>query len=168
MTGPRRGDTGEPIRVLWLIKGLGPGGAERLLVEHAARSTDRSLTYEVAYLLPWKRHLVPELEALGVTTHCLDVRSVADPRWIRRLRHLVRDRRPDVVHVHSPALAAFARAACSLSRDRPALVYTEHNRWPSYRLPTRLANRLSLTASTPRYSGDCTTRSAERPATLRS
>ena len=26
-----------PLRVLWLIKGLGPGGAERLLVEHRGR-----------------------------------------------------------------------------------------------------------------------------------
>ena len=131
-------------RVLWLVKGLGPGGAERLLVEHARAGDRARFDYQLAYLLPWKQHLVGELEALGVTTHCLDVRSVADPRWIGRLRRLVRAGRFDVVHVHSPALAAAARPALRLAHARPALVYTEHNRWPSHHPLTRLANRVTL------------------------
>jgi len=131
-------------RVLWVVKGLGPGGAERLLVEHA-RSGDRErLDYEVAYVLPWKRHLVPELETLGVATHCLDVRSVADPRWIRRMQRLVRERDVAVVHLHSPAVAAAARPALWFRKDRPAVVYTEHNRWPSHHPVTRAANRLTV------------------------
>jgi glycosyltransferase involved in cell wall biosynthesis len=130
--------------VLWLIKGLGPGGAERLLVEHARLSDQDALAFEVAYLLPWKEHLAPELAGLGVETHCLDVRSVADPRWVYRLRRLVRCRDIDVVHVHSPALASCARPALRASSRRPALVFTEHNRWPSYRAVTRLANRTTV------------------------
>ena len=134
----------ERTRVLWLIKGLGPGGAERLLVEHARLSDQDALAFEVAYLLPWKEHLAPELAGLGVETHCLDVRSVADPRWVYRLRRLVRCRDIDVVHVHSPALASCARPALRASSRRPALVFTEHNRWPSYRAVTRLANRTTI------------------------
>ncbi len=134
----------ERTRVLWLIKGLGPGGAERLLVEHARLSDQDALAFEVAYLLPWKEHLAPELAGLGVETHCLDVRSVADPRWVYRLRRLVRSRDIDVVHVHSPALASCARPALRASWHRPALVFTEHNRWPSYRAVTRLANRTTI------------------------
>jgi glycosyltransferase involved in cell wall biosynthesis len=131
-------------RVLWLIKGLGPGGAERLLVQHARLTACDALAFEVAYLLPWKEHLAPDLAALGVATHCLHVRSVADPRWVHRLRRLVRTRDIDVVHAHSPALAACARPALRASRQRPALVFTEHNRWPSYGGVTRLANRATI------------------------
>ena len=137
------GGNGRP-RVLWLIKGLGPGGAERLLVEHAALGDRAALAYEVAYLLPWKNHLVPELEALGVPTTCLGVRSVADLRWVARLRRLVRRHEIDVVHVHSPALAACARPILRARRRRPGLVVTEHNTWPSHQLATRVANRLTL------------------------
>jgi glycosyltransferase involved in cell wall biosynthesis len=131
-------------RVLWLIKGLGPGGAERLLVDHARLAGCDALSFAVAYLLPWKEHLAPELAALGVATHCLDVRSVADPRWVYRLRQLVRTSHIDVVHAHSPALASCARLALRTCRPRPALVYTEHNRWPSYRAATRVANRATI------------------------
>jgi glycosyltransferase involved in cell wall biosynthesis len=134
----------ERTRVLWLINGLGPGGAERLLVQHARLVACDSLAFEVAYLLPWKEHLAPELAALGVATHCLHVRSVADPRWVHRLRRLVRTRDIDVLHAHSPALASCARPVLRTCRSRPALLYTEHNRWPSYRAVTRLANRATI------------------------
>ena len=54
------------MRVLWVVKGLGPGGAERLLVA-AANAHDRDrFHFECAYVLPWKDHLVGELEAAGV------------------------------------------------------------------------------------------------------
>jgi glycosyltransferase involved in cell wall biosynthesis len=133
-------------RVLWLVKGLGPGGAERLLVEHAASRDRNDFTYEAAYVLDWKQHLVAELEALGVRTHCLGVRSELDPRWAVRLETLLRKGRYDVVHAHSPMVAAVARVECrTLARARrPAFVYTEHNRWPSYRTETRLANQATF------------------------
>jgi glycosyltransferase involved in cell wall biosynthesis len=133
-------------RVLWLVKGLGPGGAERLLVEHAAARSGDEFTYEVAYVLDWKQHLVPELEALGVRTHCLGVHSELDPRWATRLASLLRRERYDVVHAHSPMVASVARVESRTleRRRRPAFVYTEHNRWPSYRTETRLANQATF------------------------
>jgi glycosyltransferase involved in cell wall biosynthesis len=50
-----------------------------------------------------------------------------------------------VVHVHSPFPAPWVRLVVrSLPpRDRPALVYTEHNRWAQYAWPTRTLNRLT-------------------------
>ncbi|MFI5053309.1 MAG: glycosyltransferase [Acidimicrobiia bacterium] len=138
-------EPGTALRVLWLIKGLGPGGAERLLVEQAAAGGRDGITYEVAYLLSWKQHLVPELEALGVRTHCLGVRTERDLRWVARLAGLLRRERFDVVHAHSPLVAAPARllVRARARAHRPAFVYTEHNRWPSYRPFTRYANRLT-------------------------
>ena len=134
-------------RVLWLTKGLGPGGTERLLVEMArARDRDR-LEPTVAYVVPWKDHLAGELEAAGVATVCLSTRR-RDLRWPLRLRRLVADGGFDVVHSHSPVLAVAGRlAATTVPGDRrPTLVTTEHNTWGSLRWATRWANRLTSRA----------------------
>jgi glycosyltransferase involved in cell wall biosynthesis len=111
-------------------------------VTHAAVADPTSVTFEAAYLLPQKSHLVPELEAAGVSTHLLDGPRDLDPRWVGRFRALVVDGGFDVVHAHSPAPAAQARLAVrSLPFSaRPAFVYTEHNRWPSHSRATRVAN----------------------------
>jgi len=129
-------------RVLWLVKGLGPGGAERLLVEHAAAGDRERFTYEVAYVLDWKQHLAPELEALGVAAHCLGVTSELDPRWAGRLASQLHRGHYDVVHAHSPLVASVARLEARALHV--PFVYTEHNRWPSYRAETRLANQLTF------------------------
>ena len=130
------------LRVLWLTKGLGPGGAERLLVTHAGVTDPERVVYEAAYLLPHKTHLVPELEELGVTTHGLASPHDLDPRWLVRLGRLIEGGSFDIVHAHSPAPAAQARVLVrTLPRSRrPAFVYTEHNRWPSHSRATRTAN----------------------------
>lgn len=131
----------EPIRVLWLIRGLGPGGAERLLVAHAAAAGDE-FAYQASYQVAAKDQLVPELEALGVPVHHLE----GGPRWAAALRRLVVDQRIDVVHSHSPAVAVGARLALRTlpAKVRPKHVYTEHNRWDAYRQPTRAANAATL------------------------
>ena len=131
-----------PRRVLWLSKGLGPGGAERLLVTHAAAADPDQVVYEAAYLLPHKDHLVADLEAHGVATHLLDAPRDRDLGWVRRLRQLVADGGFDVVHAHSPVPAASARLAIRSipAARRPVFVYTEHNRWPSHSRATRTAN----------------------------
>jgi glycosyltransferase involved in cell wall biosynthesis len=131
-----------PIRVLWLIKGLGPGGAERLVVSSARQRSDH-IHAEVAFLLPHKQALVPELEALGVQPVCLGSARALDPRWLLRLRRRLRDAPVDIVHVHSPVAAVGARIVVrSLRRSegRPRLVSTEHNVWSSHNRLTRIAN----------------------------
>ncbi|MEQ1788441.1 MAG: glycosyltransferase, partial [Acidimicrobiales bacterium] len=136
-------DTLGPVRVLHVVKGLGPGGAERLLVSMAAVADPAAVHHEVAYVLDWKQHLVPELEALGARTHLLaGARGMADPGWPRRLRALARG--VDVVHLHSPAVAAVARPAIRTLRGRPVVVSTEHNVWGSHGLLTRVGNALTL------------------------
>jgi glycosyltransferase involved in cell wall biosynthesis len=136
----------EPIRVLWLTKGLGPGGAERLLVSFAAHADRERFDLRAAYLLPWKDHLVSELAGLGVPTVCLAGPRELDPRWVFRLRKLVRAAKIDVVHVHSPLVAAVTRPALKAlpRRHRPAVMGTEHNLWSSHHPLTRWANRLTL------------------------
>ena len=130
------------VRVLWVVKGLGPGGAERLLVAAANAHDGERFQIECAYVLPWKDHLVGELESAGVRTHCLSV-CRTDRRWPLRLAKLIRSGDYDVVHVHSPLPGSVARLAARSMRsaDRPGIVSTEHNRWETHRLPTRLLNR---------------------------
>ncbi len=132
-------------RVVWLVKGLGPGGAERLLVAAAGAHDRDAFDIEVVYLLPWKQHLVPELEALGVQCTCLDVRNERDIRWAGRLRRHLRAPRVDIVHAHSPYAAAVGRLVVrSLPKaQRPALVSTEHNPWSTFKAPTRYANAIT-------------------------
>ena len=131
-------------RVLWVIKGLGPGGAERLLCAAAKAHDHRRLHIECAFVLPWKDHLAEELEEAGVRTHCLSKRRV-DRLWPLRLAQLVRDGNWDVVHVHSPLPGSVARIAARVTplRCRPVTMSTEHNRWSTHRLPTRILNHLT-------------------------
>ena len=126
--------------MLWLIKGLGAGGAERLLLTHAAEADRAAFSYEVAYLRQDRSHLLRDFEAFDIPVTDLG----SDWRWPMRLRRQLVERPVDIVHVHSPAVAAGARPVVrSLGRSRPALVYTEHNRWDQYRLSTRVANHLT-------------------------
>jgi len=139
------------IRVLWLTKGLGPGGAERLVVSLAQNIDPDKFELRAAYLLPVKDHLVPEMEAAGVPATCLNGTG-AGVGWLARLRHLVAEHQPAVVHIHAPQPAAMARPVLrAMRRRRPALVYTEHNTWAGYRLPTRLANAATFALDDHRF-----------------
>jgi glycosyltransferase involved in cell wall biosynthesis len=129
-------------RVLQLTKGLGRGGAERLLVGGIAHLDPDRYECEVAYLLPWKDALVPDLEAAGVPVHLLECRRPFDPRWLGALRELVRERHFDLVHTHMPYVGIGARLA--LRGTGVPLVHTEHNVWSRYRIPTRQLNMLTI------------------------
>lgn len=125
-------------RVLVLIKGLGIGGAERLVVESAKRWNWERFSYRVAYLVPWKDQLVPELERLGVEVTCLGGPRGRAGGAAVRLRSLLRRHHIDLVHAHLPTTGVLAR----LVSPTP-VVYTEHNVVDSYRLLSRGANRLT-------------------------
>ncbi|HZR14256.1 MAG TPA: glycosyltransferase [Acidimicrobiia bacterium] len=138
--------TGARARVLWLVKGLGPGGAERLLVAAAAVHDRKRFTFETDYLLPWKDALVQPLEQLGVSARCYGVHDERDLRWASRLRRRLLDEPVDVLHAHSPYPAGIARLVARTlpRRVRPRLVYTLHNTWHSFATPTRVLNGLTL------------------------
>ncbi|HET7325943.1 MAG TPA: glycosyltransferase [Nocardioidaceae bacterium] len=131
----------QTVRVLWLIKGLGAGGAERLLVSAARVGDHARFRYEAAYVVAWKDTLVPELAALGVPSHCLSAGGHRTP-WPLALRRLLLTQSYDVVHLHSPLVAGVARLVVrTIPRSRrPVVVSTEHNAWPSYAWPTRVLN----------------------------
>ncbi len=128
------------IRVVHVVKGLGPGGAERLILNQL-RSADRSaFDYRVLRLIEAKDHLVPEIEALDVPVGLVG----SGAGWPLKLRKMLRVEQPDVVHVHSPVIASFVRLSNLLSGRRFRIVTTEHNRWPRHHRLTRLANRVTV------------------------
>lgn len=128
------------IRVLWLIKGLGPGGAEQLLVSSARVADHGRFEYQAAYVRPDKDQLVPRLTTCGVPATLLGGGPQGRLWWPWRLRRLMRD--VDIVHAHSPLLAGVARLAARTIpvRQRPVTVSTEHNVWGNFSLLTRLLN----------------------------
>ena len=70
-------------KVLWLIKGLGRGGAERLLETSIPYFNRTMFDYEVAYCLPWKNDVVPALEQANIPVFCLNLKSLFDLDWGR-------------------------------------------------------------------------------------
>lgn len=130
-----------PTRVLWVIKGLGPGGAERLLCSQA-RSADRAqFSVSCAYVLAWKDHLAEDLERAGVETECLSRRQ-RDLFWPWRLITMVRRGSWDIIHVHSPLPGSIARLAARTipPKKRPVVITTEHNQWATFHPVTRALN----------------------------
>lgn len=128
-------------RVLILIKGLGRGGAEQLIVNAAPYLDRERFRYEVAYVLPWKDALVGELDSMDIPATCLQGgRGVG---WLRRLRRLVDERRVDLVHAHSPLPAIGARLSLPYASG-PAMIYTEHNVWDRYHRGTYWGNLLTF------------------------
>jgi glycosyltransferase involved in cell wall biosynthesis len=124
--------------VLVTVKGLGIGGAEKLIAE-SARLWDRArFDYHVAYALPWKDQLVAPTRELGIPVECIGTgRGMTPSSWLRLRRHAAAIG-ASLVHAHLPAMGAVARLASPVP-----VVYTEHNVATSYRAPVQIVNRLT-------------------------
>jgi glycosyltransferase involved in cell wall biosynthesis len=134
-------------RVLLLIKGLGAGGAERLLLNMVRQRDRQRFDYEVAYILEDSNSLVPELIDAGVAVHSLGAASNHDLGWTGRLHTLLRQGDFDLMHSHLPYAATLGRivAAASMTpRRRPALVYTEHSMWNKMAVAIKALNRATI------------------------
>jgi glycosyltransferase involved in cell wall biosynthesis len=129
-----------------LIKGLGLGGAERLLVDVVGARDRRRFDYEVAYVLSDQDALVPAMEAAGVPVHDLGASASADLRWTTALRRLLVRGPFDILHCHLPYTAAFGRlVALTVPRSRrPAVMYTEHSLWNKAAVVTKALNRSTV------------------------
>lgn len=127
------------IRVLHLIKGLGRGGAERLLVDGLRHADRDHFEYAFGYFLPHKDQLATELAALGAEVTCFGGRTSAGVLLrTPAVRRRIEGWRPDLVHCHLPVSAVAARLAAR--RSGTPLVYTEHNLMERYHPWTRRAN----------------------------
>ncbi|MCC6457170.1 MAG: glycosyltransferase [Caldilineaceae bacterium] len=148
--------------VLLLIKSLGLGGAERLLVDSLPYLDRARFVYHVAYLVPWKAMLVPQIVAAGIPVSCLGdlpgartverlqtgnplPPQVTAPRSLQaafslplsywRLHTLQRQHRFDLIHADMPLAGILARLA-GRQHGIP-VIYTEHNLIERYHPLTR-------------------------------
>ena len=129
-------------KVLWLIKGLGPGGAERLLTTAIPHIDRSAFDYEVAYCLPHDNDLVPEFKSADIPVFCLDLKTSLDPRGPYRLFRLLQNRKPQILHIHLPYSGILGRVIGRLAGVR-GIVYTEHSVMEMYHPLTRLLNLLT-------------------------
>lgn len=130
-------------KVLWLIKGLGLGGAEMLL-EMAAPHLDRDrFDYQVGYFLPWKNALVERLEQRQLPVTCFDIPRGVSLGGVRRVAQFCRQQQIDVLHMHLPMPGVTGRLAGKRAHV-PAMIYTEHNLWSRLNPLSRTLNRLTF------------------------
>lgn len=129
---------GRAVRPLWLIKGLGAGGAEQLLLTQAKRRPP-DIEPIVATVRRDRAHLRQAF--LDARIPLRDLAGRHRTTWVINLWRLVGEESIDLIHVHSPALAPVARIIGAIRRV--PVLYTEHNRWAQYHPLTRWANRLT-------------------------
>ena len=134
------------LRVLLLIKCLGYGGAERILVDVASQADRDRFEYEAAYVLAKEDGLVPQMSATGTPVHCLGSQGNLDLKWLAELRRVLVRGRYDIVHAHLPYAASFGRLVVrTLPRgSRPGFIYTEHSIWGKAAAPVRWLNELAV------------------------
>jgi glycosyltransferase involved in cell wall biosynthesis len=156
------------FNILLLIKSLGLGGAERLLVDSLPYLDRERFNYQVAYLVPWKAMLVPQIVAAGVPVTCLGEGMEANrpnqgstrhqqphhvtkarstwsalllPMAYWRLHRLQRQKRFDLIHADMPVAGILARL---VGRHHAVpVVYTEHNLIERYHVLTRWLHELT-------------------------
>ena len=144
MSGPT-----EPLhraRVLLVIKSLGRGGAERLLVDLATAGDHGAFDYEIATVLDTDDSFAEAAEAAGITVRRLGATGSTDLRWLATFRSLLLHGDFDIVHFHLPYTAALGRlVVASLPRSRrPVTLYTEHSLWNKVSVVVKLLNRASV------------------------
>ncbi len=133
---------------------------EQLLLTHATAGDRERIDYSAAFVVPRPSSIVPRLEDQGVQCHDLRGADPRDLRWVGRLVALVRREDVDVVHFHSPLVAALARPALRAMPRRPRLVYTEHNSSDFYAPPTRWANMATYPLDDARFAVSAAARSS--------
>jgi len=90
-----------PLRVTHLIHDLRPGGAEHLLVDLAGIAGQAGMEISVVSMRPLVDFRYAEqLVEAGVTLESLGLAGWWDPRGAARLRRLLPDLRPDILHSH--------------------------------------------------------------------
>lgn len=132
------------IRVCHLIHHLGPGGAEHVLVDLARVAAKAGIDMTVVSMMPTiGLHYPDVLRDLGVVVRSLDLRAWWDPRGPRRLRGIVAELRPQVLHSHlKHADVVAGRVAASTGIPHVSTLHViETAAWGLARLKRGIATR---------------------------
>jgi len=138
---------GQPIRLLRIISRLNVGGPARQVfwLSHGLRDLGYDTTVVAGRIPANEDSLEGEFERAGVPVLRFpemerEISPVRDLAASWRLRRLIRELRPDLIHVHLSKAAFLVRFARILSpaRDFAPVVYTHHgNRFRGYFSPAK-------------------------------
>jgi glycosyltransferase involved in cell wall biosynthesis len=134
------------VRVLQVIPSLGVGGAERVVALLARHLRAGGHHVEVAALYgPRGSWIEADLRAAGIPLHFLEKRPGLDLRMIPRLRRVLAEAGPDLVHTHMYVLKYMLPALATAGR-RP-VIHTVHNLAPhEVEWPSRLLQGIAFRA----------------------
>jgi glycosyltransferase involved in cell wall biosynthesis len=116
------------MKILYVITKSNWGGAQRNVFDLATSMKEAG--HEVAVALGGDGILRKRLEDAGIYTHSIstmgrDISVSDDTGSLREIISIIRHRRPDVLHVHSPKAAGLGAIAGRLLRVKN-IVYTVH------------------------------------------
>ena len=132
----------EKKRILHVIKGLGRGGAERLLLS-TIKHHHKDYSFDIVYFLSDKKHLEHELRSLGCRVYCFRSSNVLQIVFkLPRLIRLLKRNRYNVIHAHLPWSGIVARLAGKFTGT--PVVYTEHNLFSRYNRLTQIFSKLTF------------------------
>ena len=151
--------SGDPIRVVHLVRTLDVGGLEMVVLDLVRKAT-RSIFEPIVVCLGSAGELAPRFEAVGVRVVSLEGESVKLPQAVGRLAKLLRSLKPQILHTHNPGPHLQGALATLMTRI-PVLVHTKHGPElhrqsnSSCHEPTRLLLDQSRGASLRRFSTGC-------------
>lgn len=119
------------MRILYLITKSNWGGAQRNVFDLATSMKEKG--HEVVAALGGDGILRQKLEAAGIYTHSIsamgrDVSVNKDALSFKEILTVIRHRKPDVLHLHSPKAAGLGALAGRILRVKK-IIYTVHG-WP--------------------------------------
>jgi glycosyltransferase involved in cell wall biosynthesis len=134
----------DSIRVVHIVLSMDVGGMERGLVNQIREGQKLGEAIDVV-CLERPGVLAPQLQALGVSVHCVHKKPGVRLRVIPALAKLLCRLQPDVVHTHQVGPLFYGSTAARRARV-PAVIHTDHgkhygrlrNRWLS-----RIAGRFA-------------------------
>lgn len=133
----------EKIKILHIIKSLGRGGAEVLLVEALKLHNQKRYEFHYIYFLPWKNQLVKPLQDGGGTVVNIPAgKNTAILFSVKKIAVYIKEQNISLVHCHLP-WAGFA-GRLLYKRIKIPVIYSEHNKQERYHFATRLLNKISF------------------------
>lgn len=136
-----------PLRIVHVVESLAIGGLERVVLALSGWQMRRGQSPRIVCLFD-EGALAPQAAAQGIEVVALDKRAGVDLRAARRLRAVLREAVPDVLHTHNP-MSHYYAAAASLGLGIRRVVNTRHGMGPSGGSSSRLERlyRLSLSVT---------------------
>lgn len=116
------------MKILYIITKANWGGAQRYVFDLASAAKAAGFDVAVAYGTPGE--MEQRLRALHIRTIAIpgmtrDVQATADAASFGSLIQILKDERPDIVHLNSSKAGALGALACRLRRI-PTIIFTAH------------------------------------------